>query len=153
MRMTAMVVVLLALPSVALGQDDEWLISTANNDEEGIYLVDGAGMSLYMFKADTRGSDGRAAVSACNDDPCVGTWPPLLDEAPRGDATIDATLLGTMIRQDGTSQVTYNGWPLYYYYEDYSPGDIAGDDIESFGEDWYLIGPHGNRPGKDADDD
>ena len=62
------------------------------------------------------------------------------------DLKLDASMLGTFLREDGTTQVTYNGWPLYYYYEDGKPGDILGDDIESFGEDWYLIGPHGDRP-------
>jgi predicted lipoprotein with Yx(FWY)xxD motif len=54
-------------------------------------------------------------------------------------------MLGTFVRKDGTTQVTYNGWPLYYYYEDGKPGDILGDDIESFGDDWYLVGPNGER--------
>ena len=42
-------------------------------------------------------------------------------------------------------QVTYNGWPLYFFVEDIQPGDINGHDIESFGEDWYLVGPNGDR--------
>lgn len=141
------------LTGTTFAQTAEAPISTAENEEEGEYLIDGAGMSLYLFKADTRGSDGQPAVSACNDGPCIGTWPPLLSDRPIGDDRVDANMLGVTARADGTKQVTYNGWPLYYYYEDYSPGDINGDDIESFGEDWYLIGPHGDRPGKGQDDD
>jgi predicted lipoprotein with Yx(FWY)xxD motif len=141
------------LAPFAAAQTADAPISTSNNAEEGEYLVDGAGLSLYLFKADTQGRNGQRPASACNEGPCIGTWPPLLSDTPMGDDKIDASMLGTMAREDGTMQVTYNGWPLYYYYEDYVAGDITGDDIESFGEDWYLIGPHGYRPGKDADDE
>jgi hypothetical protein len=70
-----------------------------------------------------------------------------------GDGTLDESLLGTIERSDGLLHVTYNGWPLYYYAEDAAPGDIKGHDIESFGEDWYLIGPNGLRAGEDDDDE
>lgn len=144
---------LIALAGPAHAQTAMAPLSTAINAEEGEYLVDGGGMALYTFKADTQGRGGAAPVSACEDD-CLGEWPPLLaDEAPSGDAKVDASLLGTLTRPDGMMQVTYNGWPLYYYFEDVEPGDIKGDDIDGFGEDWYLIGPLGTRPGKDRDDD
>ena len=148
-----LIIGLTMLSTAAAAQTAEAPISTSVNSEEGEYLVDGGGMSLYLFKADAQGRGDKQPVSACNDGPCIGTWPPLLsDSAPAGDGKVDTEMLGTMTREDGTTQVTYNGWPLYYYYEDAGPGDILGDDIESFGEDWYLIGPHGNRPGKDRDD-
>ena len=144
----------IALATPAWAQTADAPISTMVNPEEGEYLVDGSQMALYTFKADTQGKGSSAPVSACNDTGCVGTWPPLLvSDPPVGDAKVDAVMLGTMAREDGSLQVTYNGWPLYYYFEDFAPAEINGDDIESFGEDWYLIGPHGARPGKDRDDD
>ena len=137
------------LTGTALAQTAEAPLSTANNEEEGEYLVDPAGMSLYTFKADTQASGATTAASTCDDD-CLGVWPPLIAiEQPVGDDKVRAELLGTTTRSDGSEQVTYNGWPLYYYAEDLEPGDIKGDDIESFGEDWYLIGPNGNRPDRD----
>lgn len=143
----------LAMSAPALAQTTDAPLSTMNSAEEGQYLVDGSHQALYTFKADTQGRGGTPPASACNDDACVGTWPPLLvSEAPVGDGTLESSMLATLTRADGSLQVTYNGWPLYYYYEDSGPGDIKGDDIESFGEDWYLIGPHGARPGKAADD-
>jgi hypothetical protein len=43
-------------------------------------------------------------------------------------------------------QVTYNGWPLYIYVSDVGPeGEVAGQDIEDFGEKWYLISPSGEQ--------
>jgi predicted lipoprotein with Yx(FWY)xxD motif len=153
MLRTVIALILVTLAPPAAAQTAEKPLSTMLSDEEGEYLVDGSGMSLYLFKADTRGTDGKSPTSACNNAACTGTWPPLLSEAPAADGKLNESLLGTFQREDGATQVTFNGWPLYYYYEDARPGDILGDDIESFGEDWYLIGPHGNRPGRDADDD
>src|SRR5688572_7720973 len=138
--MLAAFVAALALPAFA--QTADVPITTRTNAEEGTYLVDANGMSLYLFKADSR----NPPRSACEESACAGTWPPLIvGDTPVGDGTIDAGLLGTMTRGDGTLQATYNGWPLYYYFEDFAAGDINGHDLESFGEDWYLIGPHGDR--------
>ena len=150
----------IALTSPAFAQTTDAPISTRTDAEEGTYLVDANGVSLYIFKADSR----NPPKSACEDTACVGTWPPLIvGEMPKGDETVDPSLLGTMTRADGSLQATYNGWPLYYYFEDFAPGDINGHDIESFGEDWYLVGPHGERAerdrrrddndGEDGDDD
>lgn len=153
MRASAAVLLWLAFVGSGLAQTADAPISTATNAEEGEYLVDGNGMALYMFKADTRGRGSTEPRSACRDE-CLGEWPPfVVDAIPIGDAKVDGSLLGTVERDDGMLQATYNGWPLYYYFEDAEPGDIKGDDIEGFGEDWYLIGPHGARPGKEADDD
>ncbi|HET7369745.1 MAG TPA: hypothetical protein VFK45_02780 [Gammaproteobacteria bacterium] len=41
-------------------------------------------------------------------------------------------------------QVTYNGWPLYYYAGDKKPGDTRGQDKKGFGAEWYLISPEGH---------
>ena len=47
--------------------------------------------------------------------------PLLSDGVPVGDAKINHAMLGTLTRDDGTTLVTFNGWPLYYYYEDAAP--------------------------------
>jgi predicted lipoprotein with Yx(FWY)xxD motif len=146
-------IVLLALVAntPAFSQTMDAPITTHLDSEEGEFLVAGNGLSLYLFKADTQGPHPR---SACEDAACVGTWPPLIvDAVPIGDALVRQDFLGTMTRTDGTMQATYNGWPLYFYYEDFQPGDIAGHDLESFGEDWYLIGPGGDRARRDRGDD
>ena len=59
--------------------------------------------------------------------------------AEAGDG-VDAALLGTTTRKDGTMQVTYNGWPLYYYVKDPKPGDVTGQDV---GEVWYVLSAKG----------
>jgi predicted lipoprotein with Yx(FWY)xxD motif len=145
------------LGTTAMAQTADSPLTTSTHAEEGAYIADGNGMSLYLFLADTQGKDGTEPRVTCEGD-CLAVWPPLVvEEAPIGDDTLDERLLGTIERSDGLLHVSYNGWPLYYYAEDSAPGDIKGHDIESFGEEWYLIGPNGERAegggGHDDDDD
>ena len=103
------------------------------NAELGHILVGTDGMTLYRFAPDEMGE------STCYDD-CATNWPPLLSEDMEdvvGDPRIDARL-GTVERTDGTFQVTYNSWPLYYYGQDMAPGDAVG---EGRGENWWTITP------------
>jgi predicted lipoprotein with Yx(FWY)xxD motif len=101
--------------------------------------VDGEGMSLYIFMNDTQDS----GTSTCTDT-CADVWPPLtVDGDPVAGEGVDETLLGTITRDDGSLQVTYNGWPLYLYTGDSAPGDTNGQGVtDEFGL-WYLIGPDG----------
>jgi predicted lipoprotein with Yx(FWY)xxD motif len=139
------------LGTTALAQTADSPLTTATHAEEGTYVADGSGMSLYLFLADTQGKEGTEATSACEGD-CLANWPPLVvEDTPVGDDTLDASLLGTIECSDGTLQVTYNGWPLYYYHEDAAAGDIKGHDIEEFGAEWYLIGPNGERAGHEEE--
>ncbi len=103
--------------------------------ELGDILVDGDGRTLYLFTVDTQNGD----TSACTGD-CLGTWPPLAGEATAG-AGVDAALLGTVTRDDGSAQATYNGWPLYYFAADAAAGDTNGQGV---GDVWWVIDPAGN---------
>ena len=53
---------------------------------------------------------------------------------------MDSALLGTTLRDDGTTQVTYNGWPLYYFVGDAAAGDVAGQNVN---EIWFVLAPDG----------
>lgn len=100
----------------------------------GPYLVGSNGMTLYMFTNDTQG----AGTSACSGD-CLVNWPALTVESE--DALMagsNITGLGTITRDDGTLQVTYHGWPLYYFAKDAARGDTTGEGV---GEKWYTIAP------------
>ena len=111
----------------------------------GTYLTDASGRSLYVFLADTAATTGVQRTSTCYD-ACAQAWPPLLSdgEPVAADPAVRGALLGTVERRDGTRQVTYNGWPLYYYARDGNPGDTNGQDVEGFGAEWYLVSPDGN---------
>lgn len=109
-------------------------LNVAEDDQLGAFLVDEAGLSLYIFLNDTPGT------SNCYD-ACAVTWPPLLvdGELVAGD-DVDTALLGTTVRDDGSTQLTYNGWPLYYFIGDAAPGDVAGQNVN---EIWFVIAPDG----------
>lgn len=125
---------------VAVGAETA-TVDTHTSDEYGPYLVDGEGMSLYLFEPDKQGE------STCYD-ACANAWPPLVSSAaPKAQGKADPVLLGTFERKGGTQQVTYNGWPLYYFVKDKQPGDITGQDVEGFGGEWYLVAPDGSSVG------
>lgn len=130
----------MAQDTAAMGQTGAAaVVGVYEAEPYGQYLVDGDDMSLYLFKADSAQN-----ASTCYD-ACAQAWPPLLTdgEPQAGDPAVQADLLGTVERDDGTIQVTYNDWPLYYYAEDTAPGDAQGQDVMGFGAEWYLVSPSG----------
>jgi len=103
----------------------------------GEIVVDAEGRTLYLFTRDTPG----AATSVCNDD-CAADWPPLLVEEGETAAAGQGVTgeLGTATRDDGTTQVTLNGWPLYYFAGDTAAGDTNGQGVNDV---WFVVTPAG----------
>jgi predicted lipoprotein with Yx(FWY)xxD motif len=100
----------------------------------GDVLVDAEGLTLYMFDKDTEG------ISTCYED-CAVAWPPLLVEGePAVGEGLDESLVTTVPRDDGTMQVKYGDWPLYYWKDDKAPGDVLG---QAVGEVWWVVGADG----------
>jgi predicted lipoprotein with Yx(FWY)xxD motif len=62
---------------------------------------------------------------------------------PRAGAGVNARLLGTTRRRDGSLQVTYAGRPLYYYVGDREPGQILCQNVFEFGGLWLVVRPSG----------
>ncbi len=118
-------------------------LTVTESDKYGPYLTDQVGRSVYLFKADTQGKGDAKAKSACYDK-CAKAWPPLRvsEKKDTGDR-VNKEKLGVLEREDGIHQVTYNGWPLYYFVKDKEPGDTKGQDVEGFGAEWYLVTPAG----------
>lgn len=102
----------------------------------GDILVDDAGMVLYLFTPDNQGA------STCYDQ-CETNWPPLVGEVAAGDG-VDGGMLGTTERDDGSTQVTYNGWPLYYFANDAAAGDTNGQGVNDV---WYVVDAAGDAVG------
>lgn len=115
------------------------VVAVAKGSDLGPILVDSKGFTLYDFHRDKGGT------SACYG-ACAATWPPLTAEgAPKAMSGAQASQLGTTKRKDGTVQVTYDGWPLYTYAADSKPGDTNGQDVSSFGAQWYALQPSGEE--------
>ena len=91
----------------------------------GTVLVAGSnGMTVYMFTKDVKDS----GKSACTGQ-CITIWPALTvaDGATPSAGSGVTGKLGTMKREDdGKTQVTYNGLPLYFFHNDSAPGDANG---------------------------
>jgi len=116
----------------------------AAETDAGTSLVGPDGMTLYVF---TQDSDG---TSTCTDG-CADTWPPFtVDPAASVEAGDGVTgALATIEREDGATQVTYDGMPLYFYAQDSEPGDATGDGV---GGVWHAVGPDGSALASPSDE-
>ena len=93
----------------------------------GPVLVGPTGLALYTHAGDT------ATTSSCTGS-CATAWPPLTVAAGAAatGGTGESGTFGTLIRADGTTQVTYNELPLYGWQGDSRPGDVTGQGVEGF---------------------
>lgn len=108
-------------------------LTTADSDL-GAIVVDDSGMTVYVFDEDTQGS----GESSCSGS-CLANWPPVTaDAAPSLDGVTGE--VDTITATDGSTQVTLNGWPLYYYAGDSTAGDTAGQGVDGT---WWVVGPDG----------
>lgn len=100
------------------------------HEAAGEYLADSNGMALYYFKKD------EPEVSNCSGE-CLDNWPPFTDkdfDVPEG---FDKSDFGTITREDtGAEQVTYKGFPLYYFAKDEKEGDVNGQGVKDV---WYIV--------------
>jgi predicted lipoprotein with Yx(FWY)xxD motif len=53
--------------------------------------------------------------------------------------------VGTLKRPDGSTQLSFNGHPLYTYNLDVKPGMVTGQAIDQDGGPWYVLTPAGNE--------
>ena len=120
------------------GRGDVWYVASAGNlrvgvnEELGAFLTDGFGMTVYTFANDEMG------VSNCNGD-CANAWPPVsADTAMLVNGWHVAGELGAIEREDGSTQLTYNDYPLYYWQDDAESGDALG---QGLGDVWYVVAP------------
>lgn len=126
-------------PSTTIQPQAAGSVVTVADSSLGTILVDGEGNTLYLFTPDGQGD------SVCYDQ-CEAAWPPVSAAIDAGDG-VDAGLLASAPRRDGTQQATYNGWPLYYFANDAAPGDVNGQGVNDV---WYVLDPAGNGIGLDG---
>ena len=104
----------------------------------GKVLVGANGKTLYRYSVDSKG------VNRCTSDPACGKyWPPLLVKStakPTAGAGLNASLLGTINAKSGMRQVTYAGFPLYFFSGDAKAGQMSGEGFES---KWYVVNTKG----------
>jgi len=89
-------------------------------------LTNAKGFALYSFAPDT------ATKSACSG-ACAAAWPP---QPASGTVTSPYT---TIKRSDGSTQLVFDGHPLYTYIADTSPGTASGNGVNAFGGLWHEV--------------
>lgn len=132
-----------AVQTTASSEGEAVPVSLGSAAGVGEVLVDSNGMTLYYFEKDQKGS----GKSKC-EGPCAAAWPPLSAEGEaEAMSGVNKAMLGTIQRSDGTTQVTYAGWPLYTFTEDKKPGEDNGADSKAFGASWYPLHSNGQKAG------
>ena len=127
-----------ATPAATAAKKASITIGVASS-KYGSIMVDDKGLSLYMSTRDARN------VSVCEGQ-CLVTWPPIMLGKDETLANVELTgglrrsLLGVAMRENGSRQVTYNGWPLYYWFRDAKAGDTLGQWV---GNVWFVMSPDG----------
>jgi predicted lipoprotein with Yx(FWY)xxD motif len=107
------------------------------NTRYGAVLFDSRDRVLYGFTRDKRG--GKSTCYGA----CAAAWPVYFRngnvKAMRG---VKQSLIGTVRRRNGRLQVTYNGWPLYFYAHE-GPREVKCQNVNEFGGLWLVVKPNG----------
>ncbi|MBQ1443938.1 MAG: hypothetical protein IIZ13_08845 [Renibacterium sp.] len=108
----------------------------------GNILVDGKGMSVYLFDKDVKDS----GTSACAGE-CIANWPAVTTSSSAPVLEGVTGQVGTIGTADGKRQITVNGMPLYYFAKDSAAGDTAGQGVNGV---WWVLDPAGAKIGAPA---
>ena len=105
----------------------------ASDPTLGDYFTDAEGRTLYLFTKDTE-----LFTSACTGD-CLANWPPVPGISGRLTLPSGASgELALMNGNDGSTQLAYDGIPLYYFAGDTEPGQLNGQGV---GGVWWIVQP------------
>ncbi len=114
-------------------------VDVADNPKLGQVLVDSQGNTVYMFEKD------ESDESYCNGS-CAKAWPPVTTKGqPQAGSGVSASKLTTLKRDDGSTQVVFDGHPLYTYVKDEDTEDAYGNGLDQFGAEWYGLHPNGQK--------
>lgn len=135
--------ILAATPAVALASSST--VISSGKVKAGTVVVNSSGLTLYSFSHDTKNK------STCYGS-CAKTWIPLTTKGSvvvKSGSGLTQTLVGKAKRTDGSTQVTYNGHPLYRYKGDTKAAQQNGQNKKQFGAHWYVVGKNGKwiKPG------
>ena len=113
-------------------------VDVAKTSALGTVLVGSNGHTLYRYTVDDKN------INRCSNVPaCKTYWPALLVKAgtkPTVATGASAKLVGTIDAGHGMRQVTYAGFPLYFFAGDKKAGQTNGQEFE---EKWYVVDTRG----------
>lgn len=127
-----------AMAAIGALHSQSGTVRTTRSKSFGTILVGSSGRTLYRY------TDDRKGVNRCSSDAtCNRYWPPLVMGAGAklsAGSGVNAALLGTIKAAHGKRQVTYAGFPLYFFSGDKAAGQVNG---QAFQSAWYVIDPKG----------
>ncbi len=105
----------------------------------GIVVTDGSGRLVYGSGADANNPPASRCTGAC-----AQQWQPLV--VPAGQEPdllgVDADRVGRLAREDGSSQLTLGGWPVYVNRNDDGALKVASADAHG---SWFVMTPQGQK--------
>ncbi|WP_052703117.1 plastocyanin/azurin family copper-binding protein [Paenibacillus beijingensis] len=106
-------------------------IGLKQDSKLGTYFTDSSGKTLYFFTKDAEN------LNACASS-CIANWPIYYSDHLQIPSSLNKADFSVLIRTDGTKQLTYKNWPLYYFVKDKAAGDLNG---EAVGGVWFTAKP------------
>lgn len=139
--MKKLLVLLLVAASIpvagASGSSEAGQTLKLRNTRYGPILFDARDRVLYGFTRDKRGGK-----STCYGG-CAAAWPVYFAKGKvRAMRGVKQSLIGTVRRRNGRLQVTYNGWPLYFYAHE-GPREVKCQNVNEFGGLWLVVKANG----------
>jgi predicted lipoprotein with Yx(FWY)xxD motif len=109
-------------------------LKVAEIAELGPVVTDVKGFTLYRFDND------KPNESTC-DGECAAAWPPAT--VPDENFTVEGVdKVGSIVRKDGSRQLTVDGMPQYRFAKDGKPGETKGQGLQG---KWFATGKGGER--------
>ncbi|MFI6980314.1 hypothetical protein ACIBSV_17210 [Embleya sp. NPDC050154] len=126
----------------ANGTAGKAVLKAGTDAKLGPIVADGAGFTLYRFDKDT----AKPSKSNCEGD-CLAKWPAVTTTGGVTLNGVDQSVVGSVTRGDGSTQVTIGGWPVYRFAADTKPGETKGQGV---GGTWFAVTPDGKKAGVTA---
>lgn len=110
---------------------------TTGSSTLGTIVVNGQGLTAYVFDHDSAGSGKSSCAGAC-----IALWPAITSTTATPTVSGVSGSVATIALPDGKMQITLNGFPLYTYAADSAPGDVRG---QGYGSIWWAVAPDGTK--------
>lgn len=98
-------------------------------------VMTSGGFTLYRNTKDRATPPTSTCIGAC-----AASWPPVAADPRPTLNGVDAKLIGSLVRPDGSKQLTVAGWPVYRYLQDMAPGMVNGQGVDGV---WQAVGADG----------
>lgn len=108
-------------------------VNVTYNKVVGYYLTNSTGWTLYIYTRDTPYSGNSTCYGSC-----ASIWPPFYVSPLTVAPGLNPVNFSVITRTGGAKQLTYDGYPLYYYKYDTAAGTTNGQGVDGT---WYVASP------------